>query len=93
MKPLKKNEQNFKQNKVDFTKKKGTELVKYSSKSNFKIGKFFRFLVVLIITFVAAIIILDTFKNPLSVYFPNLELILYNLFETLRDLIFAKDLR
>ena len=39
-------------------------------------------------------IVLDTFKNPLSVFFPNLELILYNLFETLRDLIlFAKDLR
>ena len=94
LKPLKKNEQNFKQNKIDFNKKKGTELVKYRSKSNFKIGKFFRYLVVLIITFVAVIIILDTFKGPLSIYFPNLELVLYNLFETLRDLIlFAKDLR
>ena len=49
--------------------------------------------IVLIISFVAVIIILDTFKSSLSNYFPNLELILYNLFETLRDLIlFAKDL-
>ena len=94
LKPSKKKELNFKQNKLDITKQKGTELVKYRSKPNFKIGKLFRYLIVLIITFVAAIIVLDTFKNPLSIYFPNLELILYNLFETLRDLIlFAKDLR
>ena len=31
--------------------------------------------------------------TKLSAFFPNLELILYNLFETLRDLaLFAKDL-
>ena len=73
--------------------KKGSELVKYQPKYNFTFGKFLSYIIVSIITFVAIIIILDTFKDPLSNIFPNLELVLYNLFETLRDLIlFVKDL-
>ena len=73
--------------------KAGSELVKYKPKYNFTFGKFFSYIIVSIITFVAIIIVLDTFKDPLSNIFPNLELVLYNLFETLRDLIlFAKDL-
>ena len=73
--------------------KPGSELVKYKPKYNFTFGKFLSYIIVSIITFVAIIIVLDTFKDPLSNIFPNLELVLYNLFETLRDLIlFAKDL-
>ena len=73
--------------------KKGSELVKYQPKYNFTFAKFLSYIIVSIITFVAIIIVLDTFKDPLSNIFPNLELVLYNLFETLRDLIlFAKDL-
>ena len=73
--------------------KPGSELVKYKPKYNFTFGKFLSYIIVSIITFIAIIIVLDTFKDPLSDIFPNLELILYNLFETLRDLIlFAKDL-
>ena len=73
--------------------KQGSELVKYKPKYNFTFGKFLSYIIVSIITFVAIIIVLDTFKDPLSNIFPNLELVLYNLFETLRDLIlFAKDL-
>ena len=73
--------------------KKGSELVRYQPKYNFTFGKFLSYIIVSIITFVAIIIVLDTFKSPLSNIFPNLELILYNLFETLRDLIlFVKDL-
>ena len=72
---------------------KGSELVKYQPKYNFSFGKFLSYIIVSIITFIAVIIVLDTFKDPLSSIFPNLELVLYNLFETLRDLIlFAKDL-
>ena len=70
-----------------------SELVKYKPKYNFTFGKFLGYIIVSIITFFAIIIILDTFKSPLSSIFPNLELILYNLFETLRDIIlFVKDL-
>ena len=73
--------------------KPGSELVKYKPKYNFTFGKFLSYIIVSIITFVAIIILLDTFKSPLSNIYPNLELVLYNLFETLRDLIlFAKDL-
>ena len=73
--------------------KPGSELVKYNPKFNFTFGNFLSYIIVSIITFVAIIIVLDTFKDPLSNIFPNLELVLYNLFETLRDLIlFAKDL-
>ena len=73
--------------------KKGSELVKYKPKYNFTFGKFLSYIIVSIITFIAIVIVLDTFKDPLSNIFPNLELVLYNLFETLRDLIlFAKDL-
>ena len=74
--------------------KPGSELVKYRPKYNFTFGKFLSYIIVSLITFIAFIIILDTFKSPLSNLFPNLELILYNLFETLRDLmLFAKDLK
>ena len=73
--------------------KPGSELIKYKPKYNFTFGKFLSYIIVSIITFVAIIILLDTFKSQLSDIFPNLELVLYNLFETLRDLIlFAKDL-
>ena len=73
--------------------KKGSELVKYQPKNNFTFGKFLSYIIVSIISFIAIIIMLDTFKDPLSNIFPNIELVLYNLFETLRDLIlFAKDL-
>ena len=87
-KKIRKPESNFSTNI-----KKGSELVKYQPKYNFTFGKFLSYIIVSIITFIAIIIVLDTFKDPLSNIFPNLELVLYNLFETLRDLIlFAKDL-
>ena len=75
-------------------KNKGSELIKYKSRSNFTISKFLSYIVVFLISFIGLVVILDTFKNPLIVIFPNLELLLYNLFETLRDLVlFAKDLK
>ena len=86
-------DENINKSVSDLPIKPGSELVKYKSKYNFTFGKFLSYIIVSIITFVAIIIILDTFKDPLSNTFPNLELVLYNLFETLRDLIlFAKDL-
>jgi len=49
-------------------------------------SKFFSYLIVFIISFVALIILLDTLKTPLISVFPGLEIILFNLFETLQDL-------
>ena len=48
--------------------------------------KFFSYLIVFIISFVALIILLDTLKTPLTNVFPGLEIILFNLFETLQDI-------
>ena len=48
--------------------------------------KFFSYLIVFIISFVALIILLDTLKTPLISVFPGLEIILFNLFETLQDI-------
>jgi len=48
--------------------------------------KFFSYLIVLIISLVALIILLDTLKTPLINIFPGLEIILFNLFETLKDI-------
>ena len=49
-------------------------------------SKFFSNLVVVIISFVALIILFDTLKKPLVNIFPGLEIILFNLFETLKDI-------
>ena len=60
---------------------------------NISLLKIFNYFIVLIITVIAAIIFLDTFKNNLSSVFPNLELFLYNLFETITDInLLIKDL-
>ena len=61
-----------KQKNIDTTKKKG--------------NKFFSYLIVFIISFIGLIILLDTLKSPLINVFPGLEIILFNLFETLQDI-------
>ena len=62
-------------------------------KSDFSIGKFLSYIIVLIISFVGLIVILDTFKSPLYKIFPNLEFLLFSFFETLIDIkLFIKDL-
>ena len=65
---------------------------KSPKKSNI-FNKTFSYLIVIIISFVALMIVLDTFKTPLSNIFPNLEIILFNLYETFEDIsLFLKDL-
>ena len=49
-------------------------------------SKFFSYLMVFIISIVALIILLDTLKTPLINVFPGLEIVLFNLFETLQDI-------
>ena len=60
-------------------------LVKNEIKKNTS-SKFFSYLVVSIISFVALIILIDTLKVPLINVFPGLEIILFNLFEILKDI-------
>jgi predicted Zn finger-like uncharacterized protein len=57
-------------------------------------GKFFSYLLVSIISFVALIILIDTLKVPLINIFPGLEILLFNLFEILKDIkLFIIDLK
>lgn len=70
-------------------KEKHSEKQKYTTtlkKKENKGSKFFSYLIVFIISFVALIILLDTLKTPLINVFPGLEIILFNLFETLQDI-------
>ena len=50
------------------------------------IGKIFSYTIVGIISFVALIILLDTFKSPLTENFPKLDYFLVSLYETLKDI-------
>ena len=49
-------------------------------------SKFFSYLIVFIISLGALIILLDTLKTPLINSFPGLEVLLFNLYETLKDI-------
>ena len=63
---------------------------KPKKQKNFKILNIF---VVTIISFVAFIIIVDTFKYPIGKIVPNVEFILYNLYESIKDIsLFIRDL-
>ena len=77
------------ENKEDKIVEKNSEKQKKTTtlkKTENKGSKFFSFLIVFIISFVALIILLDTLKTPLINVFPGLEIILFNLFETLKDI-------
>ena len=50
------------------------------------IRKIFSYTIVAIISFVALIILLDTFKSPLTEIFPKLDYFLVSLYETLKDI-------
>ena len=73
--------------------KKDKALVKYEKKTKLNFFNFVGYFFVLILSFVALLIILDTFHPLLLTIFPNLELILFNFNEILLDIfLFIKDL-
>ena len=76
------------EDKIDKTEDKISEKqvpVKNKIKKNTS-SKFFSYLLVSIISFAALIILIDTLKVPLINVFPGLEIILFNLFEILKDI-------
>ena len=75
------------------TEPSSKELINENKKTTFSVSKFLSYFLVFLITFIALIIVLDTFKTPLSSIIPGLEIFLYNFFETLKDLyLFLKNL-
>ena len=82
-----------KDNISELIDKKNYEITKYKAKTSFSLSKFLSYILVLIISFIALLIIIDTFRTPLYQFFPNLESIIFSLFETLKDIeLFIKDL-
>ena len=78
-----KTETNNQKKDKNIEKQKETKVSKNTENTGMK---FFSYLIVFIISFTALIILLDTLKNPLINVFPGLEIILFNLFETLQDI-------
>ena len=82
-----------KDNISELIDKMNYEITKYKAKTSFSLSKFLSYILVLIISFIALLIIIDTFRTPLYQFFPNLESIIFSLFETLKDIeLFIKDL-
>ena len=92
-KKLSKTEETSNLENVANTEPSPDELINENKKTTFSVSKFLSYFLVFLITFIALIIVLDTFKNPLSSIIPGLEIFLYNFFETLKDLyLFIKNL-
>ena len=92
-KKTKKIQQSLKFTEIDIPK--SDDLKKSTPKSSlgFTLGKLLSYIIVSIISFIAIIIVIDTFKNPIYKKFPNIEILLFNFFETLLDIqLFIKDL-
>jgi len=77
--------------KIEINIDESTEVnTKPKKQKNFKILNIF---IVAIISSVAFIIIVDTFKYPIGKIVPNIEFILYNLYESIKDIsLFIRDL-
>ena len=73
--------------------KKNYEITKYKPSDNLSFTKLLSYLVVILITFIALLIIIDTFNSYLYQLFPSLEVVIFSLFEILKDIkLFIKDL-
>ena len=74
------------------TFKKNKRKHSYRHLENKKLS-FLNVILVFIISIIALIVLLDTFKSPISLMIPNIEFILESLYETLKDiLLFIQDL-
>ncbi|MDC0333389.1 zinc-ribbon domain-containing protein [Candidatus Pelagibacter sp.] len=79
-------EKNLKNDQIKISKETNVDFKIDKKNKYLKTSNFFSYLIVIIISFFALIILVDTIKSPLINIFPGLEIILFNLFETLKDL-------
>tara|TARA_B110000037_G_scaffold138666_1_gene156902 strand:- start:441 stop:956 length:516 start_codon:yes stop_codon:yes gene_type:complete len=65
----------------------------FQARKSKKKNNILNFIIIFIISFIALVIILDTFQVLISNIVPNIEFLLYNLYETIYDVgLFFKDL-
>ena len=89
------NNHQFKEKNLTNNKdKKNKEIIlKTRSIKNKKNYNILNLIIVFIISFIAIIITLDTFQAPISKIIPNIEFLLYSLYETINNVeLFIKDL-
>ena len=90
--PIVKENNNIKIFNDSETSKKNKRKHSYKHLESKKLS-FLNVVLVFIISIIALIVLLDTFKNPISLMIPNIEFILESLYETLKDiLLFIQDL-
>ena len=82
-----------KENYSKLKDKKNYEITKYKPRKSLSFTKLLSYLIVLLITFVALLVVIDTFSTYLYQSFPYLELVVFSFFEILKDIkLFIKDL-
>ena len=69
---LSKTEETINLENVDDTEPSSNGLINENKKTTFSVSKFLSYFLVFLITFIALIIVLDTFKSPLSSIIPGL---------------------
>jgi predicted Zn finger-like uncharacterized protein len=99
--------QDIKTKKIEPTIKENNNIKIFNDSESFKKNKrkhpykrlenkklsFLNVILVFIISIIALIVLLDTFKSPISLMIPNIKFILESLYETLSDiLLFIQDL-
>ena len=79
---------------TEINKEVGTKTISKNDKTiNINKSNYIKLLLVILISFVALILVLDTFKEALIPLFPNIKFLLNNFYETLKDLfLFFNDL-
>ena len=94
LKNIEKEEENIDSNQTNISKinELDSSFKEKEVSKNKKIS-FLNIIIVFIISFVALIVVIETFKNPISMFIPNIKFVLNSLYETLNDIIlFFKDL-
>ena len=77
----------------DSLKEESTENQKFKKETKVKSYNIFKMFFVFIITFFSLVLLLDTFKNQISLFFPNINHFLNNLYLSILDIVlFIKDL-
>ena len=87
-KPIVTNDEKKIFNKIDYINDFNDETItEHENKTRtFSLNNFFSYLVIFIISIMALLIFIDTLKSPLIDMFPSLEIVLFNFFETLKDM-------